>query len=165
MIRTVEACPICNAVIGIDDRNAAIVFNPDRADPEPCPHLTCFWMMLSVHTGGRTQAFDWVWEYGKGLRAGKDDPMPIEDRQIGDYLLLYPDFDDDTQYLIPKAAHFVVGASAGAREDKKLGSGEFLVVRGNGLVAGLLDGWAIFAPQPAKVMKEIQQFRHRIPPF
>jgi hypothetical protein len=159
MIRTVESCPYCNAAIGIDDRTGDIVFNPDRADPAPCPHLTCFWIILAVEPEGdpeEVRATDWFWEYGQGLRCGRGDEkrMPIEADELWDFLTSYPQ-----PPWIPKATHIVVGGSAIEREEQRRGSGVLVIDRGNGWGRGHLDDWVMFALHPSEVIEEV---KHRM---
>lgn len=160
MIRDVESCPYCNAMIAIDDGTGAIVFNPDRADPEPCSHLTCFLVILEViGRSANGQTTEWHWEYGKGLRAGRA-PMPIEDTDCAVYLMDYP---RHPSHLIPKGAHVLVGNTAMGREETRPGSGEFLVVRGKESLTGILDAWAMFSPRPGQVVVEFQRLRKLCP--
>ena len=160
MIRDVESCPYCNAVIAIDDGNGAIVFNPDLADPKPCSHLTCFLVSLGVFgQRGNGQSADWYWEYGKGLRAGRT-PMPIEDSDSSVYLMDYHDYPG---HLIPKGAHVLAGNTAMGREKTRPGSGEFLIVRGKESLTGILDAWAMFSPRPWEVVQEFQRLRKLCP--
>jgi hypothetical protein len=162
MIRNVETCPFCDAVIAIDDDTGGIIFNPDRVHPLPCGNLTCFWIVLTVLTENgddilRSNA--WFWEYGKGLHEGTG-PMSLEENQLSAFLGSY---DSLPSRLIPRTPHLLIGDAAMQREQRRPGSGDLVVARGTEFVGGLLDAWVMFATQPADVMKEIGEIRKVVP--
>ena len=156
MIRKAVSCPYCHAVIAIDDRTGKIVFNPDRADPAPCAHLAYFEICLDP---GYAWA-DWTFEYGKGLHVGCD--VTDEDHMLFTYLLFYEDI---STYLTMKAPHVWVGKHAMDREKERPGSGEFILSRRGQKWSAQFNGYAIFSPQPAEVVKEFKEIWKDIPRY
>jgi hypothetical protein len=65
--------------------------------------------------------------------------------------------------FIPIGDHVVLGETAMEREKSRPGTGEFTVIRQKQVLEGVLDGWAMFAAQPAMVMEQVNHFRKLIP--
>jgi hypothetical protein len=158
VIHRVVDCPYCDpGAVGLDDERGDIVFNPDRGDPSPCPHLACFNICLDAHREREDGSWervtpptaDWLW-----VR----DVVPLRD------CVRYPEHQDLVLYLErlflgelphqslrPPGPYLAVGATAGRRENRQPGSGFFALPWGEGPpLEASLDGWAFFAPDPRR---------------
>lgn len=154
MIREVSRCPYCSSSVAIDCQHRSILFDPDRPSGVPCPHLVCYWVCLSFcGRGGKKLTKSSIWEVGRGAH-DVDVLKSTKDAGLTHYLLDYG-FGTLPKELRPHGRHRLVGASAGQREEKKAGSGEFAIKLKGRLLQALLDGWAIFAPEPTSVLAEL----------
>lgn len=76
MLKTITSCPYCRAAIAVDATTGTIVFNPDGRNADPCPHLACFWVALSVSRttpsgadcGDPARSCNRIWEFGRKIR-------------------------------------------------------------------------------------------------
>lgn len=171
VLKHIADCPYCNNRLSIDAASGEVIYGvPSVRKPlPPCPHLTCFWILLHVlrkksdvfrSTTDNKQTVSWLWEHGRGIYAVNS--------------LLHPEHADFTHYLcdysvnnIPRklritSPHEFIGAIADVREESEPGAARFVLgqEKGDLLVAGL-DSFVIFAPKPAQVMKEIRELVNR----
>jgi hypothetical protein len=156
MIRNIARCPYCHATVDIDCQSGATLFDPDKCDGKPCSHLACYWVALSFDDcsdGHREAPVSRLWEIGRGewnVRGLTSD----RDAALTNYFCDYG-FDTIPPQLIPSTPHTLVGGSAMQREECETGTGEFSVIRLGRRLAATLDGWAIFAPMPKRVMRDV----------
>jgi hypothetical protein len=170
MTQIVACCPYCSSVIGIEVKTGEVVFLPDCDGAKECPHLACLWVELDFDriSADGTECFDkkqsahWIWEYGRGLRR-KDDRETYRDRRLADYLMDLG-FRKVPAEFVPGIEHEIVGDSAGNREFKRKGTGEFCVnCEGDAYWQAILDGFAVFSPWPKKVMEQIREHMKAAP--
>src|SRR5262245_5304198 len=147
MIRTIASCPFCpDGVVALDDR-LEIVLNPDSARPI-CKHLGLFWVNLS---GGQNWNWPRDWERGQGMGQMKTNDVRTE-------LIVDLTLDMALPEDLPHASYVVVGATAGAQEDRKPGSGEFWVYPpGSSPELVLFDGCAIYAYDAAALVAAVHE--------
>ena len=159
MLHYIAACPYCLlSVIAIDIERRQLAFNPGCADNEPCEHLACFHVSVGVHRheGEKMKAvhgasIDWIWERGSGLRENVEDSGP-EAAFHADYWMMFV-LDD----FRPSSEHDYVWLSAEARERAFPGSGDFEIQRpGPGVCTATLDAFAIFGPDPARILRDVR---------
>lgn len=154
MIREVCRCPYCSVPVAIDCQARNVVFDPDGASGAPCPHLVCYWICLSFSgRGGKKLTKSTIWEVGRGAH-DVNILKSTKDAGLTHYLMDYS-FGTLPKELRPRGKHFIVGDSAALREEKMPGTGEFEVKVKGRLRHTILDGWAIFAPNPSVVLAEL----------
>ena len=154
MIREVCRCPYCSVPVAIDCQARTVVFDPDGTSGAPCPHLVCYWICLSFSgRGGKRLTKSTIWEVGRGVH-DVNILKSTKDAGLTHYLMDYG-FGTLPNELRPRGKHSIVGDSAALREEKKPGTGEFDVKVKGRLRRTILDGWAIFAPNPSAVSAEL----------
>ena len=147
MIRTVAACPYCrDGVVALDDRLLEVVFNPDSVTNTPCSHLSFFWVSLS---GPRDWDWGRFWEHGRGLSQLADDLLTNLVVEIT--LDMVPE-------ERPHVSHLVDGATAGPREAKRPGTGEFWVYPPGGSPESIVfDGYGVYAHDAAALVAAMHE--------
>jgi hypothetical protein len=156
MIREVCLCPYCSSSVAIDCQHRKVVFDPDRPSGEPCSHLVCYWICLSYSgRGGKKLTKSSIWEIGRGAH-DVNIRTSAKDAGLTNYFIDYS-FDRLPRELIPRGKHRIAGDSAAQREEKNPGSGEFEIKLKGLWREALLDGWAIYAPEPAAVLAELDE--------
>lgn len=161
MIRKVANCPYCRQCrITVDDAVPSLKLGEPAG--RVCPHLVFASVGLQVEEMadggelGEERTGIWLWAFGEGLRR-------FRQHELLDPLLTYVDhltcnLLDDPEDRPQAVRYRVVGGTAGDREARRPGSGEFRV-RGNPgqRLVGILDGWAIFARDARAVNAEVRR--------
>jgi hypothetical protein len=160
MIREVCRCPYCSVPVAIDCQARNVVFDPDGTSGAPCPHLVCYWICLSfAGRGGKKLTKSTIWEVGRGAH-DVNILESLDDAGLTHFLMDYG-FGTLPEELRPQGDHRIVGDSAALREEAKPGTGEFDVKLNGRSRRAILDGWAIYAPEPSAVLKELEEVAYQ----
>ena len=159
MIRGVSSCPYCGSLsAGVDDDHPAFVLAPDRADGRACPHLAFVSVSLAAydpdtHRPVPERTGHWRWTCGEGARVlpdGPDDPLSeyVEEIVCGSL----------AGESLPAGEYRVGGATAGARDHDRPGTGEFpLAHAGRREIAAIFDGHGLYGPDPDALVAEVRR--------
>ncbi len=161
MLQTISVCPYCRAVIAFDPEGRRTVFDPDRPASGPCSHLACYWICFAVDDAGDSGpslSHSRLWEIDRGEYA-VDGRLHPDHASLTRYLCDYG-FKNLPANLVPNSDHRIAGASAQEREERRPGTGEMTVVLDGRYRTAILDGWALFAPQPLNVCRQIRSLAH-----
>jgi hypothetical protein len=185
MIRRIAKCPYCErGAVDLDSHTGAVLFDAERSDVGTCPHAVALNVCLDAQReiGPRFKpdenleppfniermtppSADWLWLRGR---------VPIQNcignRRHRNLLHYLEDLFLDALYgtdpfpmsLRPPQPHQVVGGSAGEREEKESGSGEFALRLGDGLeVHAALDGWVLYSTDAGPVAAALLSLSRR----
>jgi hypothetical protein len=140
------------------------VFDPDRPAGGACAHLAfaCAWLDAARAAWGGTWAGApgrsgaWLWAWGEGLRRPRGGPVERDD--LTDYVLDWACGTLPEERLPAGADYRGTGAGSLARDEARPGSGEFpLAGQGGPPLVALLDGWGVFAADPAALAAEARR--------
>lgn len=140
----------------MDCQTGRTLWNPDGVRHEACEHVACYWVCLAIDKNGKVDqksSSSRLWEIDQGEYA-VNGLKHLRHASLTYYLCDYG-FGVLPRDLIPSIPHEIVGASAQQRDEITTGSGEFVVTMGRRRRAASLDGWAVFANNPKRVMQEI----------
>lgn len=166
VLKHIAECPYCGKSLVIDAARGKVIYSAPslRESSRPCPHLTCFWVLLDVQ---RRRPNDWhstadnehsaslLWEHGRGIYRVNSRLHP-EHAELTHYLCDYSVKNIPRQLRIT-SPHEFVGAIADFREAVEPGAARFVLGRkGGDILVAALDSFVIFAPRPAQVMTEIR---------
>jgi hypothetical protein len=158
MIREICHCPYCPVgIVALDDARQLIVFNPDRLANAPCRHLAFMSGALSVADSPdayRTRmAFKWSWTYGDEVRHSSFERKPAALVKHLEHLAFDVLFGDREGL-----GYSVTGATTVQREERCPGTGEFPLKADDGReLVGILDGWGIYCPDPARFLARVKE--------
>jgi len=160
MIREVCRCPYCSVPVAIDCVSKTVVCDPDGCSDGPCPHLVCYWICLSFcGKGAKKLTKSSIWEVGRGEH-DVDILKSPEDAGLTHFLMDYG-FGTLPEEFRPQGDHRIVGDSAALREVARPGTGEFDVKLNDRSRRAILDGWAIYAPEPSAVLQKLQEVAYQ----
>jgi hypothetical protein len=165
LLKQVADCPYCGNRLAVDAASGKVIYDVEtmKEPSRPCPHLACFWICVGAgrskpdgsYANDDKRTKSWLWEHGRGI-------YPVN-------VLLHEDHMEWIYYLcdygwksLPTerrltSLHQFFGQSAMLREATEPGSGEFVLGRdGEDLLHVTVDAYAIFAPEPATVVKELR---------
>lgn len=162
MIREIARCPYCGQAAGLDDDGPAVVFAPDRARTEACPHLAFLWAALEAYRGrrgdlarySRRRSAVWLYEHGRGLYRHRG----IHDEPISGYILdlVYGFLERDE--CVTEVKFSIDGGTAQEREEVREGAGYFTLTTATGRnLRAELHGWAVFSPSPEEFAATVRR--------
>lgn len=157
----VACCPYCRGCrVTLSDGPRGWEFGLRYTGAVACSHLV--FASVGVHVvseaGGRVvgrRCGSWFWAFGTGLRVlarkGAPDPVTAYVTELCCGLTGAGERPRWPEYV-------VAGATAGEREARRPGSGEFPVSgRAGEDLWAVLDGWAVFSPGPAALAAEVDR--------
>lgn len=159
MLNYIAACPYCLlSVVAVDVGERRLVFNPGCADNEPCGHLACFQVYIGISRyegekpiADRGASINWIWERGVGLRETFEVSGPKAAFHL-DYWMLFLELN-----FRPSSEHEYVFITDLDRELSFPGSGDIDVqLLGPGEFGATMDSFAIFGPDPARIVREVR---------
>ncbi len=150
-----SSCPYCEeGVIGLDCDKLEIVFNPDRCDPSPCPHLAALIGFLSVNTRAASsyrllayRSDTWLYVHQTLPLQHLADQREHEDLQTYLQDIIFQELPHPS--LVPPGPYCIMGGRADERTVRKPDTGFFeLGRRKRTRLCATFDAWSFYSPHP-----------------